>query len=77
PAGTSQTCICGYFVPKKLSERIHSCPSCGLIMGRDQVSAILIENRPSCTVGTTEIYDRQGLSIESRCSGTPKPFRVG
>ncbi|MCG2737469.1 MAG: transposase [Candidatus Methanoperedenaceae archaeon] len=77
PAGTSQTCICGYFVPKKLSERIHSCPSCGLVMGRDQVSAILIENRPSCTVGTTGIYDRQGLSIESRCSGTPKPFRVG
>jgi len=28
-------------------------------MGRDQVSAILIENRPSCTVGTTGIYDRQ------------------
>jgi len=74
PAGTSQTCICGYFVPKKLSERIHSCPSCGLVMGRDQVSAILIENRPSCTVGTTGIYDRQGLSIESRCSGTLRGF---
>jgi len=77
PAGTSQTCICGFHVPKKLSERIHRCPSCGLVMGRDHVSAILIENRPSCTVGTTGINDRQGLSIESRCSGTPKPFRVG
>jgi putative transposase len=43
PAGTSQTCICGYSVPKSLSVRIHSCPSCGLVMGRDQVSAILIE----------------------------------
>ena len=74
PAGTSQTCICGYFVPKKLSGRIHSCPSCGLVMGRDQVSAILIENRPGCTVGTTGIYDRQGLSIESRCSGTLRGF---
>jgi putative transposase len=64
PAGTSQTCICGYSVPKKLSQRIHSCPSCGLVMGRDQVSAIIIENRPSIksTVGTTGINARQGFS---------------
>jgi len=62
PAGTSQTCICGFHVPKDLSVRIHICPSCGLVMGRDQVSAMLIENRPSITVGTTEIHDRQGLS---------------
>lgn len=62
PAGTSQTCICGFSVPKKLSQRIHRCPSCGLVMGRDQVSAILIENRPSiCTAGTAGINARQGL----------------
>lgn len=77
PAGTSQTCICGFSVPKDLSVRIHRCLNCGLVMGRDQVSANIIEIRRSCTVGTTGIYDRQGLSIESRCSGTPKPFRVG
>ncbi|MDO8727621.1 MAG: transposase, partial [Candidatus Methanoperedens sp.] len=74
PAGTSQKCICGFSVPKDLSVRVHICPSCGLVMGRDRVSAILIENRPSCTVGTTGIYDRQGLSIESRCSGTLRGF---
>ena len=62
PAGTSQTCICGFHVPKALSVRIHICPSCGLVMGRDQVSAMLIENRPSITVGTMGIHDRQGLS---------------
>jgi len=61
PAGTSQTCICGYSVPKDLSVRIHRCPSCGLVMGRDQVSANIIENRPSCTVGTTGINAHQGL----------------
>jgi len=78
PAGTSQECICGYPVPKDLSVRVHRCPNCGLVMGRDRVSANIIEIRPSiCTVGTTGINDRQGLSIESRCSGTPKPFRVG
>ena len=59
PAGTSQTCICGFSVPKDLSVRTHICPSCGIVMGRDQVSAILIENRS--TVGTTGIKARQGL----------------
>ncbi len=47
PNGTSQTCICGFPVPKDLSVRIHRCPSCGLVMDRDQVSAILIKNRSS------------------------------
>src|SRR4030066_1660075 len=60
PAGTSQTCICGYPVPKDLSVRIHRCSSCGLVMGRDQVSAILID-RSISTVGTTGINARQGL----------------
>jgi putative transposase len=55
PTGTSQTCICGFSVPKDLSVRVHSCPNCGLVMGRDQVSANIIEIRPSCTAGTTEI----------------------
>ena len=45
PNGTSQTCVCGYPVPKDLSVRIHSCPSCGLVLNRDHVSAIIIENR--------------------------------
>src|SRR4030042_3727427 len=60
PAGTSQTCICGYPVPKDLSVRIHRCSSCGLVMGRDKVSAILID-RSISTVGTTGINARQGL----------------
>ncbi len=69
PAGTSQTCICGYPVPKDLSVRIHRCPSCGLVMGRDQVSAILIENR--CTVGTTGINARQGYLVVSMQRDAP------
>jgi transposase len=64
PAGTSQTCICGFSFPKKLSERIHRCPNCGLVMGRDQVSANVIEIRPSiCTVGTTGISVLLILSV--------------
>jgi len=36
PGGTSQACSgCGTLVPKLLSERIHQCPSCGLVVDRD------------------------------------------
>jgi putative transposase len=42
PAGTSQTCTCGAAVRKKLSDREHVCPECGLIANRDHVSAQII-----------------------------------
>jgi putative transposase len=36
PAYTSQDCSqCGYRVPKTLSERVHVCPCCGLVLDRD------------------------------------------
>ena len=36
PAYTSQMCSgCGTIAPKDLSERIHNCPTCGLVMDRD------------------------------------------
>jgi putative transposase len=54
PKGTSQVCICGCSVPKKLSMRIHNCPKCGLVSGRDHVSAMVIESRGS-TAGTAGI----------------------
>jgi len=67
PAGTSQICSsCGNSVQKELSVRVHSCPFCGLVLDRDHNAAINILS----TVGTTGINARQGLSIESRCSGT-------
>ncbi|MGK7925043.1 MAG: RNA-guided endonuclease InsQ/TnpB family protein [Spirulina sp.] len=46
PNGTSQDCSnCGQKVPKKLSERIHSCSHCGLIKDRDENAAINIKYR--------------------------------
>ncbi len=45
PRGTSQTCLCGASVPKTLEERWHLCPSCGLSLARDHVSAQLILSR--------------------------------
>jgi putative transposase len=52
PRGTSQTCVCGASVPKRLSDREHVCTACGLIADRDHVSAQVILQRartvPSC-----------------------------
>ena len=42
PTGTSQTCLCGAKVPKKIWDRWHSCQVCGLERARDHVSAQLI-----------------------------------
>jgi putative transposase len=43
PNGTSQHCaVCGYRVPKELSDRQHCCSNCGFETHRDINSAILI-----------------------------------
>jgi putative transposase len=43
PKNTTQFCSrCGQYVRKELSDRIHSCPQCGLVMDRDQNAAINI-----------------------------------
>lgn len=43
PRGTSQTCsACYTHVPKKLSDRIHSCPTCGYHKDRDTVASEVI-----------------------------------
>jgi len=41
--GTTQRCSrCGETVPKDLSQRIHTCPRCGLVMDRDHNAALNI-----------------------------------
>lgn len=43
PRGTSQRCSgCGTVVKKALSERTHTCPECGLVLGRDHNAALNI-----------------------------------
>ena len=37
----SQSCVCGGRVKKRLSERTHRCPVCGLVAPRDRFSAFL------------------------------------
>jgi putative transposase len=52
PHDTSQNCSgCGVKVPKALSLRIHECPSCGLILDRDENAAVNILNKALQAVG--------------------------
>lgn len=45
PNGTSQNCSgCGTKVPKKLMDRIHACPECGMTQERDHNAAINIKH---------------------------------
>src|ERR1700674_2185464 len=54
PRGTSQTCVCGAKVPKRLSDREHVCTACGLMASRDHVSAQVI-----LATGTDSAFKRQ------------------
>jgi len=46
PYGTTVNCSrCGFHVPKTLSERIHKCPNCGLVLDRDWNSALNVHIR--------------------------------
>lgn len=45
PSGTSQECLCGARVEKKLKDRWHECKECGLSEQRDHVSAQIILGR--------------------------------
>ncbi|MCX9081516.1 MAG: zinc ribbon domain-containing protein [Candidatus Methanoperedens sp.] len=71
PNGTSQTCICGHHVPKDLSVRIHNCPNCGLVMDRDQVSAIIIEKRSTAGIAGIQVrqsnLNREAMKREAPC----------
>lgn len=43
PRNTSKKCSrCGVLVPKDLSVRVHSCPTCGFVLNRDHNAAINI-----------------------------------
>ena len=58
PRGTSQRCSrCGTTVKKKLSERIHDCPACGLSLDRDHNAAlnILAAGKAAAGLGPSEV----------------------
>jgi len=63
PHGTSQNCSeCGVKVPKTLSVRTHECPSCGLILDRDENAAVNILNKALQAVGHI-VSAHRGLDV--------------
>lgn len=52
PRYTSQDCSgCGERVPKPLRKRTHSCPSCGLVLDRDENAALNVLHRGVALAG--------------------------
>jgi putative transposase len=76
PYYTSQTCLCGHHVPKKLKVRIHVCPQCGLILNRDHVSAILIERKGKLNVPTEcgELTPVESMQKQLNEAGSPSIY---
>ena len=72
PQGTSQECsCCGQTVPKKLSERWHNCPHCGLSLQRDVNAARNILMRAFTSPGSGEwdvtVLKQGAVSQEAVC----------
>lgn len=59
PCRTSQICSgCGATVPKALSERIHRCSGCGLVLDRDHNAALNILHRAVVGPGAVNVTHR-------------------
>ena len=69
PRGTSQECSgCGVEVPKKLGERWHTCPHCGLSLHRDENAARNILARALLArTGPTDLKSDSALVREAVC----------
>jgi putative transposase len=68
---TSQDCSrCGTRVPKSLSVRTHICPTCGLVLDRDENSGCEIKRRGQRLRGVPGIPGAQPL-VESRTENPP------
>ena len=64
PRGTSQECSrCGAKVDKSLSERVHRCPTCGLLMDRDLNASLNILKR--LHTGSVVLYNNASGSQTS------------
>jgi len=73
PAYTSQDCSgCGEQVEKSLSVRTHVCPSCGLILDRDENAARNIQWAGQALAGSRGV----GCGVELRSISSRYAVRV-
>jgi putative transposase len=81
PYGTTADCSsCGFHVPKTLSERMHECPNCGLMLDRDWNAAVNVLNRvgwgtaESTPVETAPLLQPRAVGASGvHESGSPRP----
>ncbi len=67
PSGTSQTCICGEAVKKKLNIRVHHCDKCGYENHRDIVSAqVILKLGLGHSLKDVTYANMQSVSLESK-----------
>jgi predicted RNA-binding Zn-ribbon protein involved in translation (DUF1610 family) len=77
PYGTTRDCSrCGFHVPKNLSERIHECPNCGLIIDRDWNAAVNILNRVGWGTAESTPAEIQPL-LQPRTEGASRIHETG
>ena len=80
PAYSSQDCsVCGFRVPKTLSERMHVCPNCKTVKDRDHNASNVIELRAfgTNTVGAGTAPIRQAVMSANACGdGTSAALAV-
>jgi putative transposase len=56
PRNTTKACSgCGEIVPKTLSQRLHHCPKCGLVLARDHNAALNVLARGLAGMGTQSL----------------------
>jgi len=68
PSNTSQICSgCGQVVQKDLSERVHSCPSCGLTLDRDHNAALNILRLGLQSVANAKMPANSLAGVVTRC----------
>jgi putative transposase len=64
PKNTTQFCSrCGQYVRKELSDRIHSCSQCGLVMNRDQNAAINILRLGLQSLSACHAHEQKPLAL--------------
>jgi putative transposase len=65
PRNTTKACSgCGELVPKTLSQRLHQCPTCGLVLDRDHNAALNILARGLASMGSQSL-EASGLSRQA------------
>ncbi len=79
PHYTSQDCSgCGERVKKTLSTRTHRCPSCGLVMDRDENAAVnILAKALEGTLGHRETYEQVSENAWGEMTSTVLFARIG